>query len=159
MVQRQQRAKVFLSCGQNPKYDELRWSEKVAAALKRLGFDVFFAPRVQNSKSLTEVVFHELENSDYFVLVDFKREKLVPPFKDDSSQHRGSLFSHQEFALACYLGLDFAPFREAGAEKLPGMTGIVMDNATEFKTGIPRPGHAEFFPGPRGRPLKYEPCI
>jgi hypothetical protein len=127
------KAKLFLSCGQNPQYRELDWGEKVASCFRHIGFDVFFAPRVQDSKSLTEVIFQELQNSDYYVFIDFKREKLVPPFGVDSFQHRGSLFSHQEFALACYLGLDIALFREAGTEPLAGMTGIVMGNAAEFK--------------------------
>jgi hypothetical protein len=129
----QHKAKLFLSCGQDQKYDEPHFGQKVADSLRHIGFDVFFAPRVQDSKSLTQVIFHELKNSDYYVLLDFKREKLVPPFEAESFQHRGSLFSHQEFALACYLGLDITLFREAGAERLPGMTGIVMGNATEFK--------------------------
>jgi len=129
------RAKLFLSCGQNPKYDEHRWGEDVAEALgpSGVGFDVFFAPSVQDSKSLTQVIFRELENSDYYVLIDFKREKLVPPFEVDPVQHRGSLFSHQEFALGCYLGLELAPFREAGVEPLTGVVGQVMGNAIEFK--------------------------
>jgi hypothetical protein len=93
--------KLFLSCDQDKKYDEPQWGERVADNLTRIGFDVFFAPRVQDSKSLTQVIFRELESSDYYVLIDFKREKLVPPFKVDS-QCRGSLFSHQEFALACF---------------------------------------------------------
>src|SRR6266568_5720670 len=91
------RAKLFLSCGQNPKYDEHRWGENVAEALgsRGVGFDVFFAPTVQDSKSLTQVIFRELENSDYYVLIDFKREKLLPPFNPwrffrvRRFQHRG----------------------------------------------------------------------
>jgi hypothetical protein len=90
------KAKLFLSCGQNPKYDEYRWGEKVAEALgpgpSGVGFDVFFAPRVQDSKSLTQVIFRELEDSDYYVLIDFKREELVPPFKVDTVQHLGRCF-------------------------------------------------------------------
>lgn len=131
---RNERAKLFLSCGQNPKYDELDWGKKleVALGLDGVGFNVFFAPRTQESKALTQVIFRELEESDYFVLVDFKREKLVPPFAASSFSHRGSLFAHQEFALACYLGLDFAPFREEGVEPLTGVVGAVMGNAIEF---------------------------
>ena len=138
------RAKLFLSCGQNPEYHERDWGEKVANALgvqSGLGFHVFFAPRVQDNKSLTEIIFRELRDSDYYVLIDFKRERLVPPFKTPPFfrrgrfKHRGSLFSHQEFALACYLGLDLAPFREAGVEPLTGVVGAVMGNAIELRIG------------------------
>src|SRR6266567_2582361 len=92
------RARLFLSCGQNAKYDELQWGQLVADILgpNGVGFDVFFAPRVQDSKSLSQVIFRELENSDYYVLIDFKREKLVPPFEVAPVQHRGTLFCHQE---------------------------------------------------------------
>jgi hypothetical protein len=126
--------KLFLSCGQNPDYDERHWGESIAKALGSNGveFNVFFAQRVQDSKSLREVIFRELDESDYYVLIDFKREELVPPFKRDSIQYRGSLFSHQEFALACYLGLDIAAFREKGVEPLMGVVGAVMANAIEF---------------------------
>jgi hypothetical protein len=100
-------AKLFLSCGQNPEYRERDWGEKVANALgpSGVGFHVFFAPRVQDSKSLTQIIFRELEDSDYYVLIDFKRERLLPPFQPwgllsvRRFHHRGSLFSHQEFAL------------------------------------------------------------
>jgi hypothetical protein len=131
---RDERAKLFLSCGQNPKYEELDWGKKVASVLgpKKIGFDVFFAPTTQDSKSLTQVIFRELEESDYYVLIDFRREKLVPPFHEKSVYHRGSLFAHQEFALACYLGLDLAPFREEGVEPLTGVVGAVMGNAIAF---------------------------
>jgi hypothetical protein len=129
------RAKLFLSCGQNARYDEQDWGEELVSALgpTGIGFEVFFARRVQDSKSLREVIFAELETSDYYILIDFKREQLVPPFKVDSTEHRGSLFSHQEFALACYLGLDLALFREKGVERLTGVVGAVMGNAIEFK--------------------------
>ena len=105
------RAKLFLSCGQRPEYCERDWGEKVANALgpNGVGFHVFFAPRVQDSKSLTEIIFRELEDSDYYVLIDFRRERLLPPSETGNfsrrHMHRGSLFSHQEFALACYMGL------------------------------------------------------
>jgi hypothetical protein len=103
-----------------------------------VGFYVFFASRVQDSKSLTQIIFRELEDSDYYMLIDFKREKLLPPskawrfFRGRRFQHRGSLFSHQEFALACHLGLELAPFREAGVEPFTGIVGEVMGNAIEF---------------------------
>jgi hypothetical protein len=134
------RAKLFLSCGQRPEYRERDWGEKVANALgpNGLGFHVFFAPRVQDSKSLTHIIFRELQDSDYYVLIDFKREQLLPPskkwrlFRRRRLLHRGSLFSHQEFALACYLGLELAPFREAGVEPFTGIVGAVMGNAIEF---------------------------
>jgi hypothetical protein len=128
------RAKLFLSCGQDPAYNEPELGNEIEAALGRqgLGFDIFFAPRVQRSKALTEVIFRELQTSDYFVFVDFKREELLPPNKVNAAQHRGSLFSHQEFALACYLDLDVACFRETGVEPLKGVVGAVMGNATEF---------------------------
>ena|ERR1700730_6729167 len=88
-----ERAKVFLSCGQDPDYDEVGVDKEIEVALgeQGLGFDVFFAPRAQRSNSLTEVIFRELETSDYFVFIDFKREKLLPPNKDNTSFHRGSL--------------------------------------------------------------------
>ncbi len=57
------RAKLFLSCGQRPEYRERDWGERVANVLgpSGVGFRVFFASRVQDSKSLTQIIFRELK--------------------------------------------------------------------------------------------------
>lgn len=130
-------AKLFLSCGQNPSFDEVQYAQEIACALGPtegggLGYDVFFAPNVQTSEPVTRVVFEELRSSDYYVLVDFQRETLYMPGGTTPSGIRGSLFSHQEFAIACFLGIPIAPFQQSGVEEIRGVVGHVMGNSIRF---------------------------
>jgi hypothetical protein len=104
-------AKVFISCGQRESGDERR----VAAELQRWfkeekRFEAYAAYRVQSLDDAMTIL-GELETSDYFVFIDFRRECLLdlgcgdgetPQFRG----FRGSVFSHQELALAHHLGFE-----------------------------------------------------
>src|SRR6266571_4187938 len=94
------RARVFISCGQSKHSDEVETARKIARRLQELGFDPYIAVEEQTLRGLKENIFSQIENSEYFVFVDFKREQLV---SNDPPMHRGSLFSHQELALASFL--------------------------------------------------------
>jgi hypothetical protein len=70
-----------------------------------------------------------LEKSEYYIFVDFKRDQLAdisPPIC------RGSLFSHQELALASYLDIDVLAFQELGVKKDDGILRLLQANATNF---------------------------
>jgi hypothetical protein len=144
-------AKIFLSCGQRQDLDEIRYGVAVRDALKKLNFEVFYAKEEQEPLGLTQVIFRELETADYYVLLDFEREAL---FSNASTfqtfpatemvvgltqnlLRRGSLFTHQEFAIACFLGLEIAAFRESGIEELTGVVGAVMGNPIPFQRKEP----------------------
>jgi|GEM_PF-1753359 len=149
------RAKLFLSCGQRADLDELRFGQAVRDSIDYrkggLGYDVFFAKGEQEPHPVVQVIFRELRDSDYYVFIDFKRERLVWGLGGDSSPSaenaqsgkelfRGSLFTHQEFAIACYLGLPFAAFREGKEEKieaLGGIIGSVLGNLEHFEKTSP----------------------
>lgn len=128
------RAKLFLSCGQNPDYHERETAKAIAETLgvRGLGFEAFYAPDVQTTKSAVETIFRELRAADYYVFIDFKREKLTKPGKTKPDGHRGSLFTHQEFAIACFLDLPMISFQEKGVEPLHGIVGAVLANSTPF---------------------------
>ena len=79
-------------------------------------------------RGLKESIFAHLENSEYFIFVDFRREKLA----DNPPEYRGSLFSHQELALASYLDIDVLAFREAGIKKNDGIVAFLQTNAYPF---------------------------
>jgi hypothetical protein len=49
----------------------------------------------------------QLETSDYFLFIDFKRERIRCP-----NIFRGSLFTNQELAIASFLGLESIVFQE-----------------------------------------------
>jgi hypothetical protein len=136
------KARLFLSCGQNSFFNEPEWAKQIETKLTEdLGLDVFYAVEEQNPRSLTENIFEGLREADYYLFIDFKREEIVQPksrSKSSSAKNkaaklfRGSLFSHQEFAIACFQGLEILPFREAGVEPLTGVMGAVMANAIPF---------------------------
>jgi len=102
-------ARIFISCGQSKKSDEIEVAKAIADRLRGRGFDPYIAVQEQTSQGLKENIFARLRNSEYFVFVDFKREKL-----GRSQHYRGSLFSHQELAMASLLEIDVAVHSESG---------------------------------------------
>jgi len=94
-------AKVFISCGQSDKYpDEKPTAEKIREYLQSKGFHVYLANDDQKLFDTNQVIIEELESSDYYLFIDFKRENI------SCSKSRGSLFTNQEFAIALYMNFD-----------------------------------------------------
>ena len=127
MTNTKRKAKIFLSCGQSSHNDERRIALDIGEKLIRAGFDVYIAVQEQTLAGLKENVFRQLEISDYFVFVDFGREKL-----GDSGEQRGSLFSHQELALASFLDLEVIGFREDGVKADDGIAKFIQGNFEPF---------------------------
>jgi hypothetical protein len=121
------KARVFLSCGQSND-EERDIARKIAENLMSLGFDVYIAVNELSLVGLKENIFRQLEISEYFLFIDFKREKLVT----SKDENRGSLFSHQELAVASYLNLPVLAFQEDGMKKLDGLLGFVQFNCPTF---------------------------
>jgi hypothetical protein len=95
------KAKIFISCGQRTE-KERSIANQVAGILESKGFDPYIAVQEQSLSGLVENVFHnQLKKSEYFLFIDFRREKLKAGKKP---KYRGSLFSHQELAVATFLG-------------------------------------------------------
>jgi len=123
------RTRVFISCGQAKGTDEETIAKAIAAKLEALGFDPYIAVAEQTLRGLKENIFKQLENSEYFIFVDFKREQLndsTPP------THRGSLFSHQELALASFLDKDVLALQETGVKPDDGIIRFLQTNAIAF---------------------------
>ena len=76
-VEQTPRARVFISCGQNKNSDELETALRIRDRLSELGFDPYVAVEEQTLRGLKENIFPRLRDSEYFVFVDFKRERLV----------------------------------------------------------------------------------
>ena len=123
------RARVFISCGQSKGTDEEGTARKIAAKLSRLGYEPYIGVQEQTLKGLKENIFAQLGKSDYFIFIDFKREQLT---NEKPRVYRGSLFSHQELALASYLGIDVLAFQESGVKKDDGILQFIQANATPF---------------------------
>jgi hypothetical protein len=105
-------------------------AHKVADRLQLFGFDPYIASDEQTLNGVKENIFHQLATSEYFVFVDFKREQLVSTRGDLTC--RGSLFSHQELALASYLDLPVIAFQEEGVKREDGLMRFLQGNAISF---------------------------
>ena len=131
MANRIQAAKIFISCGQQPG-QERNIAKDIAIELKRLGYAPYIAFEEQTLRGLKENIFETLRDTAYFLFIDFKREKIVD--KKEESAYRGSLFSHQELAIASYLDLEILAFQENGIEKLDGLLSVLQVNCISFST-------------------------
>jgi hypothetical protein len=122
------RAKVFISCGQRKGSDEVQVADKIKIRLTNKGYDPYVAVQETTLKGLKENIFYHLSTAEYFLFIDFKREQLV----NSDSTHRGSLFCHQELAIASYLDLPILGFQEIGLRKNDGILQALQANFTEF---------------------------
>src|SRR6187399_2564429 len=112
------KAKVFISCGQCKGTDEVELAQEISDRLKRLGFETYVGVSEQSLLGLRENVFAQLESSEYFLFIDFRREKFLEGW---ATACRGSLFSHQELALASYLEMPVIALQEEGVKRDDGI--------------------------------------
>jgi hypothetical protein len=92
------KCKIFISCGQWK--EELQIAHQIGRALRARGFNYYIAKDIQSILEINSGIIWELKNSDGYLFVNFRRERLK------KGEYRGSLFSHQEFAIAYALGFD-----------------------------------------------------
>lgn len=123
------KAKVFISCGQARGSDEREVARRVAEQLRELGYEPYIAVEEQTLRGIKENIFQQLESSEYFIFIDFKRERLAT---EDQKIYRGSLFSHQELAIASYLNIPVIPFQEIGVKQEDGLLGFLQGNSIPF---------------------------
>jgi hypothetical protein len=120
-------ARVFISCGQREDGGEFRIAKEIGTRLEGAGFEYYIAIEQQSLLAIRENVFPRLTDYEYFLFIDFRRERL-----GRSGPYRGSLFSHQELAIASYLEKDLIAFRENGVSPLDGLIGHLQANCTAF---------------------------
>jgi hypothetical protein len=128
-------ARVFISCGQAKGTDEVEIAKEIAFHLKELGYDPYIAVEEQSLRGVKENIFQRLKESEYFIFIDFKRERLsrIKESHEDTYQHRGSLFSHQELAIATFLDHQVLAFQEEGLKKDDGILGYIQANCIPFQ--------------------------
>jgi hypothetical protein len=120
------KARVFISCGQRGE-EEKRLAREIRGQIRRQGFVPYMAFEVHSSKALTEGIYAHLRSTDYFLFVDFRRERL-----GNSDECRGSLFSNQELAIASFLEVNSLYFLERGIKQRDGILGAIQGNPIEF---------------------------
>jgi hypothetical protein len=111
--------RVFLSCGQRK--NELQEARKIKAALT--DFDVYIAADQKDTIENPRAILRELRRSDYFLLVNFRR--------DDDPLIKGSLYAHQELAIAHSLDMRIRVVSQCGAVDR-GMVQYLMCNIPKF---------------------------
>jgi len=70
------KARIFISYGQRKQTNETEIAKKIADELEHMGFDPYVAVQEQTLRGVKENIF-QLANSEYFIFIDFKREKLL----------------------------------------------------------------------------------
>lgn len=123
------RAQVFISCGQREDLGEVEVATKISEVLAQEGFDPYIAASQQTLRGLKENIFQRLAESEYFLFIDFVRDRLD---LEGSSLCRGSVFSQQELALAAYLDTDVIAFQEEGIKPLEGILRFMQTNCLPF---------------------------
>lgn len=126
-------AKIFLSCGQNRASGEVGIAREIGRMLEALGYEVYIAIDRQSILGLRENILRNLEDSEYFLFVDFKRERLLRGWRDlITARRRGSLFCHQELAVASFLEKPMLGFREVGVTPHEGIMQFLQANTIPF---------------------------
>lgn len=119
------KARVFISSGQS-EGQEREIANHVRDELERMGYEPYVAVNEQSLGAINDNIFRRLVDTEYFIFIDFKRDKL------EDSSYRGSLFSHQELAIATFLGKDPLIFQEDGVRKDDGILKAIQGNAFPF---------------------------
>jgi len=130
------RARVFISCGQQKGTDEVEIAHRIFEKLEKMGFEPYIAVEEFSLKGVKENIFRRLSESEYFIFIDFKRERLFKPKNgnfEDTGKHRGSLFSHQELAIATFLDIEALAFQEEGVKENDGILKFIQANCIKFK--------------------------
>jgi hypothetical protein len=139
-IQNNLKARVFLSCGQREK-DEIAITDEIALKLQKMGFELYIAVREQTLRGFTENILPGLDESEYYIFIDFKREQLIENSRPNG--FRGSLFSHQELAIATYLKKPVIAFQEKGLKSRDGIVGFLQMNPIPFEGRKRLPGKVE----------------
>ncbi|MEK6645478.1 MAG: hypothetical protein AABY84_02230 [Candidatus Firestonebacteria bacterium] len=122
-------AKVFISCGQKNS-DEISIAGEIKSWLEKQGFMAYVAKETHSFEDTKKSIIFELENSNYYLFIDFKRERICE--SGNEIKYRGSLFSHQELALASYVGFGNTIFIQEKDVEQNGFLGYILSNPVVF---------------------------
>jgi hypothetical protein len=122
--------KVFISCGQ-ASLDERDTAAELSNWLRGRGFLPYVAIQAQSIQDVNTAIISELKASDYYIFIDFPRERIIG---NKSCERRGSLFTHQEMAIAYILDFNKVLFLRHKDVKLEGLLKYTASNAIVFST-------------------------
>jgi hypothetical protein len=118
--------KVFVSCGQNTQ-EERQIAKDICSLLESLGFATYLAINVQTITEINTGIIRELTNSDAYLLVNFRRERI-----EETGTCRGSLFSNQELAIAFAFGFERLLIVNQDGVASEGMLRYIANNTETF---------------------------
>jgi hypothetical protein len=127
--------RVFISCGQAAA-DERRVAGEVRQWFRQKGFEPYVAIETQSLEDVNSGIIGQLMRADFYVFIDFCREKLLvtPNAGGSAEEHRGSLFTNQELAVAMLLEFnDRAIFLQQEGVRLEGLMRYMASNARRFE--------------------------
>lgn len=122
---------VFVSCGQKTK-KERYIASRIKTWLAGAQFKPYVSIQDQSLRDLNQKIISELKSTDYFILIDFKRERISLKKKKGKWEYRGSLYTNQELAITSVLGFDDVLLFKQNGVKLEGMSGHMLANAVSF---------------------------
>jgi hypothetical protein len=96
-----------------------------------LGFVVYVAGEQLSLRGIKEAVFRQLAETEYFLFVDFPRGE-----PSSHGDYGGSLFAHQELAIAAYLEMDFLGFRHEQVRPQQGLLKFTQSDLPVFKNNV-----------------------
>lgn len=144
--------KAFISCGQRPP-DETEIAKKIKTLLKdKFGLDSYLAFKVQSFDDVMQIT-QELSICDYYLFIDFRRDPIR--WRGLTRMHRGSLFTHQELALA--RNLEFSEIIALRQKRVlsEGFAQYILSNPEEFVSEKDLLGKVESLVRERGWDKNY----
>jgi len=125
--------KVFISCGQATE-EERRVASNLKAWLKGEGFDdPYMAIETQSIQDVNSAIIGSLKAADYYIFIDYAREQIGADPNGDPI-YRGSLFTHQELAIAYVLQFERVIYLQEERVQLEGIGKYLLSNARKFKS-------------------------
>lgn len=125
-------AKVFISCGTMPGH-EMDTATAVKQWLDQQGFVAHVAVTAQSLADVNTGIIGQLRTADYYLFLDFCREALPLISGGKQQLHRGSVYTHQELALAYCFGFDNCLFLQQSDMESKGIGQYLLANPIRFK--------------------------
>jgi hypothetical protein len=122
------KSKVFVSCGQHSTA-ERKVANDVCDLLNQLGFETYLAINVQTITEINARIIRELKDSDAYLFINFRRERIK------KGVYRGSLFSNQELAIAYAFDFERLLIVNQKGVTSEGMLRYIGNNTETFSKG------------------------
>ena len=122
--------KIFISCGQDSA-EERQVAADLDVWLCGQGFNPYLAIQTQSLQDVDSGIIGNLKTSDYYIFIDFARDQ-IGALAGGIPEYRGSLFTHQELAIAYLIDFEHVIFLRERNVRLEGLGRYLLSNARIF---------------------------